>query len=321
MTEKKVLVIGAGAWGSAISNLLADNNCEVTLVSENKDVVSQINQKNCNEKYLPNIVLNKKIKASLSYDLNAGFVFIVVPSSSVKEVFQKIKQTKFKKSTIFVILSKGIESSSLKLLSDFFEEIVESKNYAILSGPNFAAEIAQKIPSITTIASKDKNLADKVIKILNNQYFKAHYSKDVEAAEICGVVKNIMAIACGMVDGLGLGVNTKAGVVVKGVKEIELICKKLKKGCDLANGAGFGDIFLTCSSAKSRNNSLGYAIAKGEKYDKNKTYEGQVAAKLIIKLAKRLKIHLDLCACVEEILRSDFSKKQIKEKIITAILK
>lgn len=321
MTAKKVLVIGGGAWGSAISCLLADNNCQVTLNSNEEKVILEINKKSINSKYLPNIALNKKIKASLDYNLNADFVFIVVPSAVSKEVFTKIKNTKFKKDVIFVILSKGIEGSSLKLLSDVFEEITKIKNYAILSGPNFAVEVAQKIPSITTVASKNKVLAQKVIKILNNKYFQAHYSQDVEAAEICGVVKNIMAIACGMVDGLSLGVNTKAGVVVKGVKEIELICKKLKKGYDLANGAGFGDIFLTCSSAKSRNNSLGYAIANGKKYDKNKTYEGQVAAKLITQLAKKLKIRLDLCACVEEILRGNFSQKQIKEKIISAILK
>jgi glycerol-3-phosphate dehydrogenase (NAD(P)+) len=322
MKQNKVLVIGSGAWGTAIANLLAQNKNQVFLSSREEVVVQEINKKHTNSKYLPKIALNKSVKGVLNLEVtDADFVFIVVPSKAFKIILQQIAKAKFKKNCIFVICSKGIESSSLKLLGDVFEEVIKNKNYTILSGPNFATEVAIKTPSITTIASEDKKIADKVIKILNNDYFKASYSKDVRCAEICGVVKNIIAIACGIVEGLELGVNTKAATVMKGISEIQLLCKKFGASGDVVNAAGFGDIFLTCSSAKSRNNSLGRLIATGGKIDKNTTYEGAVSAGLVVALAKKLKLHLDLCEAVSEILNGKLSKKEIQEKIVKAVLK
>jgi len=319
--QNKVLVIGAGAWGSAVSSLLGENGCEVFLSVNDADLAVEINQNNRNSKYLPNVVLSKNIKAVKGFVNDVDFVFIVVPSSAAREVFTKIAQTKFKENTVFVICSKGIEAASLKLLSDVFEEVVSSKNYAVLSGPNFAAEVANGVPSVTTVASASKEVAAQVIAILDNENFKAQYSENVRGSEVCGVVKNIIAIACGMTDGLGFGVNTKAAAVLKGVKEIQEICKALGASADVASAAGFGDIFLTCSSAKSRNNSLGKIIAQGGKRDTNTTYEGAVAAGLISELAKKLKLRLDLCEAVNKILSNNLSQDQIKKEIIAAILK
>jgi len=320
-SQNKVLVIGAGAWGSGLSNLLGNNGCEVFLSVNNANLATEINQKNTNAKYLPDVVLSKNIKALEGFVNDVDFVFVVVPSVAAREVFTKIAAQKFKENSVFVICSKGIEASSLKLLSDVFEEVVGSKNYAVLSGPNFAAEVASGVPSVTTVASASREVADKVIAILDNENFKAQYSNNVRVAEICGVVKNIIAIACGMVDGLGLGVNTKAAVVLKGVKEIQEICQALGAGTDLVSAAGFGDIFLTCSSAKSRNNSLGKIIAGGRQRDANTTYEGAVAAGLISELAKKLKLRLDLCESVNKILSNNLSHDEIKKEIIAAIIK
>lgn len=319
--ENKVLVIGAGAWGSAISSLLGKNGCEVFLSVNDADLAVEINQKNINSKYLPNVVLSKNIKAVEGFVGDVDFAFIVVPSLATREVFAKIAATKFKENTVFVICSKGIEASSLKLLSDVFEEVVGGKNYAVLSGPNFAAEVANGVPSVTTVASASKEVAAQVVAILDNENFKAQYSENVRGSEVCGVVKNIIAIACGMTDGLGFGVNTKAAAVLKGVKEIQEICAALGASADIASAAGFGDIFLTCSSAKSRNNSLGKIIAQGGKRDANTTYEGAVAAGLISELAKKLKLRLDLCEAVNKILSNNLSHAEIKKEIIAAILK
>lgn len=320
-SQNKILVIGAGAWGSGVSNLLARNGNLVFLSSNEAKVIAEINEKNTNSKYLPNVVLSKNIKAVEGFENDADFVFIVVPSNAAREIFGKIAAAKFKENTVFVICSKGIEASSLKLLSDVFEDVVATKNYAVLSGPNFAAEVASGIPSVTTVASANREAADKVIAILNNENFRGQYSDNVRGAEICGVVKNIIAIACGMTDGLGLGVNTKAAVVLKGVKEIQEISRALGAGDDIVNAAGFGDIFLTCSSAKSRNNSLGKIIAEGGEREKNTTYEGAVGAGLISELAKKLKLRLDLCECVNKILSNNLSQAAIKKEIISAILK
>lgn len=317
----KILVIGAGAWGSGVSNLLAKNGCEVFLSVNDANLAAEINQKNTNSKYLPNVVLSKNIKAVEGFVNDVDFVFIVVPSIAAREVFAKIAVAKFKENSVFVICSKGIETSSLKLLSDVFEEVVGNKNYAVLSGPNFAAEVANGIPSVTTVASASEAVAQEVIAVLNNENFKAEYSDNVRGAEICGVVKNIIAIACGITDGLELGVNTKAAAVLKGVKEIQEICKALGASTDIVNAAGFGDIFLTCSSAKSRNNSLGKIIAEGGQRDAKTTYEGAVGAGLICELAKKLKLRLDLCESVNKILSNNLSQGEIKKEIIAAILK
>jgi glycerol-3-phosphate dehydrogenase (NAD(P)+) len=245
----------------------------------------------------------------------------VVPSVVIKDVFEKISKNNFKKTCGFVICSKGFEGKTLSLLSDSFERITKNKNYAVLSGPNFAVEVAREVPSVTTIASKNKKIAQKIIQILNNENFKALYFKDPRTAEICGIVKNILAIGCGMVDGLELGVNTKSALLVKGIAEIQALCKKIKASTDLANPAGFGDIFLTCSSTKSRNNSLGMLLALGKEPDKNTTYEGMNSAKIIVEFAKKYKLKLDLCEVISKITKGQGDILDNKNLLIEAILK
>jgi glycerol-3-phosphate dehydrogenase (NAD(P)+) len=325
---KKILVIGAGTWGSAIANLVAKNSYRVILSSNQGDIIQEINNRHTNHKYLPNIKLSANIKAVKDFFAeikDADFAFIVVPSLATTEVFAKISKLTLKKNCKFVICSKGVEPKSLLLLSDAFEKITKIKNYAVLSGPNFAIEVAQEIPTITTIASKDKKLANEVIKILNNDYFKASYFKDPRTAEICGIVKNIIAIGCGIAEGLDLGVNAKSAIVMKGIAEIQLLCNKLKASNDITNAAGFGDIFLTCSSLKSRNNTLGALISKGKTYkevlkETGKTYEGAASAQAIAAIAKKLKLKLDLCEKINEILTHKHTKTQIKAIITKTIL-
>jgi glycerol-3-phosphate dehydrogenase len=319
-TNSKVMVIGSGTWGTALANHLAINNCDVYLNSIEKDVVNEINQKNLNSKYFPNLKLHKNIKAGIDFKNDVDFVFIVVPSNVAKNIFEKISITNFKKTCGFVICSKGFEDKTLSLLSDSFERITKNKNYVVLSGPNFAIEVAREVPSVTTIASKNKKIAQKVIKILNNKNFQALYFNDPQTAEICGIVKNILAIGCGIIDGLELGVNTKSALLVKGISEIQTLCKKIKASIDVANPAGFGDIFLTCSSTKSRNNTLGTLIAKGKEPDKNTTYEGANSAKVIVEFAKKYKLKLDLCEAISKIIVGKYSKSEIESRIVKAIL-
>ncbi len=325
---KKIIVIGAGAWGTTIANLIAKNSYQVFLSANRQEVVDEINHKNSNQRFLPNIKLSPKIKAVGSFEeeiKSADFVFIVTPSESATQIFKKISQLKIGKNCKFILCSKGIEQQSLKLLSDAFEKITKIKKYAVLSGPNFAIEVANQSPTITSVASKNKKLASEVSALLNNDHFRAHYFKDPRTAEICGIVKNIIAIGCGILDGLDLGVNAKAALVMKGIGEIQLLCKKFKASEDISNAAGFGDIFLTCSSEKSRNNSLGRSISEGKTYAEilvktGKTYEGASSAKAIAAIAKKLKLKLDLCVGVNEILSRKHSPKQIKAKISQIIL-
>lgn len=328
-SPNKILVIGAGTWGTAIANHLAINQNEVFLSTIEPDVVKEINQKNTNSKYLLNIKLSKNLVATDKFVGDVDMVFIVVPSDVIKSVFEKIKSTNFKKNCIFVICSKGFEKNSLSLLSDAFVKIVKNENFAVLSGPNFAIEVANQVPTVTSIACTNKNIANKIIKVLKNENFNALYFDDPRTAEICGIVKNILAIGCGLVDGLDLGVNTKSALLIKGISEIQMICKKIKASTDLANPAGFGDIFLTCSSTKSRNNTLGTLIAKGQNPlklspksgDKKITYEGVNSAKIIVEFSKKLKLKLDLCETIAKIIDNDLTPSQIKNILVKVILK
>ncbi len=327
-SANKILVIGAGTWGTALANHLAINQNEVYLFTIEPDVIDEINQKNTNSKYLLNINLSKNLVATDKFIDDSDIVFIVVPSDVISSVFHKIKSANFKKNCIFVICSKGFEKNTLSLLSDSFVKIVKNENFAVLSGPNFAIEVANQLPTITTIASLNKNIANKIIKIIKNENFNALYFKDPRTAEICGIVKNILAIGCGLVDGLDLGVNAKSALLIKGISEIQMICKKINASTDLANPAGFGDIFLTCSSTKSRNNTLGTLIACGQNplkimqksIAKKITYEGVNSAKIIVQFAKKLKLKLDLCETIAIILENDFKPSKMKNLLVKVIL-
>lgn len=316
----KIMVIGSGAWGTSIANHLAKNSHDVYINSIDDRAIADINKNNTNKQFLPNIKLSKSLKAGRELKLDVDYIFLVIPSDTAPKVFEKLSKEKFKKNCCFVLCSKGVDHNSLELLSDSFERITNNKNYVVLSGPNFAIEVALSSPTITNISSPNKNLAQKVINILNNDYFKAIYFNDHKTAEVCGVVKNILAIGCGIIDELELGVNAKSALILKGIKEIQLICSKIKASTDLANPAGFGDIFLTCSSVKSRNKSLGKLLAQGKSFEKNVTYEGANSAKVIVAMAKKYKIKLELCEEISKIIVGRFSAKEISQKIKKAIL-
>jgi glycerol-3-phosphate dehydrogenase (NAD(P)+) len=325
---KKILVIGAGAWGCALANLLAKNSAQVFLSANKPEIIKEINTRKTNQKFLPNIKLSPKIKAIGDFTeiaKSADFIFIVVPSKSAAEIFIQISQAKIAKNCGVIICSKGFKANSFELLSESFAKITNHKNYAILSGPNFALEVAQEFSTITTIAAKNKKLAQKIISALNCKNFQAQYFNDPRTAEICGIAKNVIAIGCGICDGLNLGVNAKSALVVRGILEIEILCKKLKASTNLNNAAGFGDIFLTCSSSKSRNNLLGFMLAQEKTYpeiaqETGKTFEGASSAQSLAALAKKLKLSLDLCVAINQILTGKYSAKQIKQIITKSIL-
>lgn len=345
MTQKKILVIGAGAWGTAIANLVSNGSSETILTSSHQQVVDEINHHHTNQKSLPGIVLSQNLVAKKDFLATATakeirrfeFVFIVTPSSKTVAIFNQIAALKFSRNCGFVICSKGFaellgsrssssaSNTQLSLLSDAFEQITGIKNYAVLSGPNFASEVAQGLPTVTTIATKKKKLFDKISAVLNGENFCCVFSKFPRSAEICGIVKNVIAIGCGIVDELGLGMNAKAALVVKGCNEIQLLCDYFKTSNDLENPHGFGDIFLTCSSEKSRNYSLGKLLAQEKTYEEIaretcKTYEGFSSAKDLAIFSKTCGIKLELSSTINEILSQKFSRAKISQKIIATIL-
>jgi glycerol-3-phosphate dehydrogenase (NAD(P)+) len=324
--KKKIMVIGAGAWGTAIANLLAKNGSEVFLFSNKKEITKEINLKRTNQKFLPDIKLSNKIFATTDLKLSINFcdiIFIATPSSKIELILEEFIDLKINQQVGFVLCSKGLNHADLKFFSEIFSQNFSKNKIAILSGPNFALEVASLVPTVTSIASKDKEFAAKIIKLLNNSHFSAQYFSSPMTAEVCGLMKNVIAIGCGMIDELNLGVNAKAALVVRGISEIQKLCKKLNISDEISTPAGFGDIFLTCCSEKSRNNSFGRMIVQGKTYQQiklNKTFEGVDSAFSIVKLAKKKKIKLSLSEVIVDIISSKHSRKMIKEKIIQTIL-
>lgn len=311
ITNSEILVIGSGSWGCAIASVIVNNGYQVLLYTNNEKSAQEINSKHICLNLGP-IKLPKSIIATtnLKPAQKAEFIFIAVPSKSFYKVITDLKKVKINDKSLLIICSKGIEGKKLKLFSQIIKENF-SNGLAVLSGPNFAKEVVKKIPTITTVASEKKATADKISKLLSNDYFLPIYSPDPITTQISGSIKNILAIGCGMTQGLKLGDNTRAAIIVQGIKEIILLSEKLGGNKEnFFSAAGFGDLFLTCSSKKSRNNLLGIHIGKGGSLreilkDKNKTYEGLEASMAISAIAKKYKINLPLCETINNILHKN----------------
>ena len=298
--KKNILVLGAGAWGTAIANLLADNIDEEILIwGYEKKVVDEINISSTNNTFLPKVKLNKNLTATNSYiGKVANFIFIVVPSQYVSDIIKKYLESLPSKGTsklALVICSKGFDLKRRKLLSEVLEVYCPLSKIAILSGPSFAKLVAQKKPTAITLASKNIHLAKKISMLLHNDYFRVYFNKDIISVQVNGALKNVLAIAAGLTEGLGYGENARAAIISRGLVEIDKISTTLggKKGSVLGL-SGIGDILLTCTSNSSRNFSFGKEVSEGKSIsdiikNKNTVTEGIENAKAVYNIIVRRK--------------------------------
>jgi len=296
----KIGVLGAGAWGTTIALILSKKN-NVLLWANEKKVVQEINLKNKNDTFLKNVKLNKKIKATnnLNDFSEIDFLFIVVPTQYISTTLKKLKGT-LSNHCMLINASKGIEIGSLSLISEIIKNHFPKNPISILSGPNFAKEIASGKPTASLIASNSISDSKKISKLLSSSHFRPYLSNDIVGAQICGAMKNVFAIGCGIITGKKFGDNAVASIISRSFAEISLVCKKLGGKSETLMGlSGLGDLFLTCSSEKSRNFSLGLKIADGKKTStllksKKTVAEGAHTVKAIYKLSKKLKIDLPI---------------------------
>ena len=296
----KIGVLGAGAWGTTIALLLSKKN-DVLLWANEKKVVQEINLKLKNDIFLKGVKLNKKIKATnnLNDFTKIDFLFVVVPTQYISITLKKLKGT-LSKHCMIINASKGIEISSLSLISEIISNHFPKNPISILSGPNFAKEIASGKPTASLIASKSISDSKKISKLISSSHFRPYLSNDIVGAQICGAMKNVYAIGCGIITGKKFGDNAVASIISRSFAEISLVCKKLGGKPETLMGlSGLGDLFLTCSSDKSRNFSLGLKIASGKKTStllksKKTVAEGAHTVKAIYKLSKKLKIDLPI---------------------------
>ena len=316
MSEIKnhISVLGSGAWGTALAQLISKNNSVLMWVKE-KSVRDDINQNHQNKKYLPGIKLNKKIIGTNNLeDLKySEIIFLTVPVQYMSSILKKIKKI-VKKKVIFVCCSKGIEMNSLRLPSQIVASYFPKQSIAVLSGPNFAEEVSRSMPAATLIASNKIATSKKIASIVQTKLFRPYISDDVIGSQIAGATKNVYAIACGIVEGKKFGKNAVASIISRSFAEVSRLNKSMKAKPETLSGlSGMGDLFLTCSSKKSRNFRLGIDLAKGMTLNsiikKNSSIaEGVFTARALKQMSNKKKLNLPIAETVYQIL---YRKKNI----------
>lgn len=286
----KISVIGAGSWGTALANLLAENGNQVKIYARDVEVVDSINNQNLNKKYFPEHKLNNNLTAynKLPECLeNAELVVISVPTSAVQEVLNNSKNL-ISQDTIIVSTAKGIDEKSFKTNSEMIKEL-GFNNVVVLSGPTHAEEVMQKLPTAIVSAAKNKKDAEKVQDLFMSKYFRVYTNPDVKGVELGGALKNVIAVASGICDGLNYGDNTRAALITRALNEMShFINYHGAKTMTLSGLSGMGDLVVTCTSMHSRNRRFGIEIGKGKTLTeaKNKVkqvVEGVKTAKAIYK--------------------------------------
>ncbi len=305
----KTGIIGAGAWGTALAITSHSAGCEVTLWSRDPILTFEMNTTHKNTKYLGNIKLPEAIIATstLSDIINCDVLLLVIPAQKLREICTELKKLELNKNVPLVICCKGIEQKTHKLMSEVAAEILPNP-VAILSGPNFASEVARLLPACATLACENSELGMKLVQNLGSKLFRIYYSPDVAGAQVGGAVKNVLAIACGIAIGRGLGENARAAIVTRGMAEIGRLCAaKGGKAETLMGLSGLGDIMLTCGSRSSRNMSFGYALGEGKPAtdileDNEMVTEGVATAQSVTELANSLGVDMPICQAVNDII-------------------
>lgn len=269
MSDERIAVVGAGSWGTALANLLAKKGVDTILWSYEAEVAEGIRNGRRNPNYLSEIVLDPSLQVTESLPeavREADVVVSVSPSHVVRQVMGQAAPH-LREDALVVSASKGIEEGSLQMMDGVLAEVLGSEHarrMAFLSGPSFALEVALEHPTAVTMASRDDAAAERGQELFQTDYFRVYTSPDVVGVEIGGSLKNVIAIAAGVVDGLGLGHNTRAALITRGLAEITRL--GVAMGADpltLAGLAGMGDLILTCTGALSRNHTVGVELGRG----------------------------------------------------------
>jgi glycerol-3-phosphate dehydrogenase (NAD(P)+) len=306
----KSAVIGAGAWGSALANVLAANGHAVELWAREPDVVDSVNASRENRRFLPGVAMNAGVHAtgSISDALgDADVVLYVAPSHALREVAASGAGC-VHRDAVLVVASKGIERGTLSIMSDVVADTVPSRPVVALSGPSFAAEVANGQPTAVVAASKDLESASRVQRALSSDVFRVYTHDDVVGVELGGALKNVMAVATGIAEGLGLGFNSRAALITRGLAEMTRLGIALgAKQSTFAGLAGLGDLVLTCTGALSRNRALGMELGKGSTLEqalegKDTVAEGVLNTISARALAEREGVDMPIVLAVHRIL-------------------
>ncbi|MDQ3243211.1 MAG: NAD(P)-dependent glycerol-3-phosphate dehydrogenase [Gemmatimonadota bacterium] len=313
-------VIGAGAWGTALANLLSHNGHEVRLWAYEWDVVESINRSHQNRRFLAGHDLSDTLQAYNGIDQTlegAEIVTFATPSHVLRSIAQNARDFVGPRMPV-VIASKGIECDTLALMTDIAVEELPDSAVVALSGPSFAAEVVAQQPTAVVVASRDPETALFAQKVFSSTHFRAYTHSDVTGVEIGGSLKNVMAVATGIADGLGLGFNARAALITRGLAEMTRLGTKLgAEAATLAGLAGLGDLVLTCTGSLSRNRSVGFEVGRGTSLDevlagRETVAEGVTTARSAHALAARENVEMPIVDAVHRVL---FEKQPARDAI------
>ena len=320
---ERIGIIGGGAWGTALALTARRAGRRVTLWAREAEVVAAINRDHVNPLFLPGIALDGEIQATadLAEAAAADMLLLVAPAQHLRQLAGALAAHAAADLPV-LICTKGIEEGSGALMGEVVAAALPASPIAVLSGPTFAAEVARGLPTAVTLACAEKALGRRLIAALGTRSFRPYLSEDVVGAEIGGAVKNVLAIACGIVLGRKLGDNARAALITRGLAEmVRLALRKGGKAETLMGLSGLGDLVLTCTSLQSRNHSLGAALGEGRPLadilaERRSVAEGVTSAAATAGLAERLGVDMPIVAAVDAILHKGAAVDQAIEALL-----
>jgi glycerol-3-phosphate dehydrogenase (NAD(P)+) len=324
---RKVAVLGAGSWGTTFSKILADGGADVSLWARRPELAREITESKRNSDYLPGINLPRRVRGSANLaDVlsNAEQVYISVPSQSLRENLKLVRDL-IPDDAIVVSLMKGVEKGTRFRMSEVLHQELEigADRIAVVSGPNLALEIAREQPTAAVVSSENIATATIVAMTATSPYFRSYVNTDVIGTEFGGVLKNLIAVAIGIVDGVGYGENTKASIITRGLVEMTDFAVAFGGKVEtLAGLAGLGDLIATCESPLSRNNSAGRLLGQGYSFSDvvkqmNQTAEGLSSVAPILELALTMGVQMPIVSQVAEVLAGTLDPRDIAPHLTT----
>jgi glycerol-3-phosphate dehydrogenase (NAD(P)+) len=322
--KSKIAVIGGGAWGTALAQVCARAGQETLIWARESEVVAAINVKHENPTFLKGVPLHEDLKATDDLDYAVGWADVVLnvtPTQFFRSILESVKHH-FMDGKPLVICSKGVELDTGLLLSHVAKQVVPNITMAVLTGPTFAREVAMGMPSAVTIGAEDLDVAKDLQAVLGEARFRPYTSDDLIGTQLGGAIKNVIAIACGIVYGRQMGENARAALLTRGVAEIARLGEAMDaKKETLLGMCGIGDLMLTCSSVQSRNFSLGKALGEGKTLDeilgpRKAVTEGVYTAKSTLQLARQYAVDMPITEAVNGCLNEGVSIDQAIEDMI-----
>jgi glycerol-3-phosphate dehydrogenase (NAD(P)+) len=330
--DTNVAVIGAGSWGTALATVLATKLPSVTLWCREEEVAQGINQNHINPLYVSELPISKSIQATtdlVEVVTNHRILVIVVPTQFTRSILESIKEVTSKE-TVFISASKGVEVETLTLLSEIYEEIFGDQGVqqsCYLSGPSFARDVIKQLPTAVAIAGKDPQLVEEIQHLFSAPYFRTYRMGDVIGLELGGALKNVIALAAGISDGLGFGHSARAALITRGLTEITRLGSRLGASPETFSGlSGLGDLLLTATSEMSRNRTVGFRLGSGESLEEiqkgfREVAEGVKTTLSVYRLAEKLEIDMPICRAVYGILYDNRTPRSVVMELMERDLK